>query len=49
MAPTFADVVPLKQLASHQYSIFLDNDWSIGIGQLDSATLVGLCCCCNCC
>jgi hypothetical protein len=33
MAPTFADVVPIKQLSSHKYTIPLETEWCIGTGQ----------------
>lgn len=32
MAPTFADVVPVKQLTSHQYTLNLEDEWCIGTG-----------------
>ncbi|OAL28137.1 hypothetical protein AYO20_09556 [Fonsecaea nubica] len=28
--PTFADVLPIKQLSSHQYTLTLENEWCIG-------------------
>ncbi|OAP62337.1 hypothetical protein AYL99_04540 [Fonsecaea erecta] len=28
--PTFADVLPIKQLSSHQYALTLENEWCIG-------------------
>ncbi|KIX07133.1 uncharacterized protein Z518_05110 [Rhinocladiella mackenziei CBS 650.93] len=30
MAPTFADVVPIKQLSSHEYTIHLKDEWCVG-------------------
>ncbi|KIW12385.1 hypothetical protein PV08_09662 [Exophiala spinifera] len=30
MAPTFADVVPIKQISSHQYTLTLEDEWCIG-------------------
>ncbi|KEF53856.1 uncharacterized protein A1O9_10258 [Exophiala aquamarina CBS 119918] len=44
MAPTFADVVPIKRISSHQYSISLEHEWCIGTvpngGYVTSAFLV---------
>ncbi|KAK5195219.1 hypothetical protein LTR96_002779 [Exophiala xenobiotica] len=44
MAPTFADVVPIKQVSSHQYTLTLENEWCIGTvpngGYVTSAFLV---------
>ncbi|KIX95999.1 uncharacterized protein Z520_08254 [Fonsecaea multimorphosa CBS 102226] len=28
--PTFADILPIKQLSSHQYAVTLENEWCIG-------------------
>ncbi|EXJ79125.1 hypothetical protein A1O3_08626 [Capronia epimyces CBS 606.96] len=43
-APTFADVLPVKQLSSHQYTVALENEWCIGTvpngGYVTSAFLV---------
>ncbi|OCT46578.1 alpha,alpha-trehalose-phosphate synthase (UDP-forming) [Cladophialophora carrionii] len=42
--PTFADVLPIKQLSSHQYALTLENEWCIGTvpngGYVTSAFLV---------
>ncbi|EXJ96320.1 hypothetical protein A1O1_01446 [Capronia coronata CBS 617.96] len=44
MAPTFADVLPVKQLSSHKYTVSLENEWCIGTvpngGYVTSAFLV---------
>ncbi|KAJ9627554.1 uncharacterized protein PV06_05894 [Exophiala oligosperma] len=44
MAPTFADVVPVKQISSHQYTLTLEDGWCIGTvpngGYVTSAFLV---------
>ena len=33
MAPTFADVLPIKRLSSHTYSVVLEEAWAIGAGE----------------
>lgn len=29
---TFAEILPVKQLRSHEYSVNLEDDWCIGTG-----------------
>src|ERR1700761_834478 len=31
--PTFADVLPVKQLSSHKYALTLEDEWCIGTGK----------------
>ncbi|KAJ9602541.1 hypothetical protein H2200_013084 [Cladophialophora chaetospira] len=42
--PSFADVLPIKQISSHQYSLDLENEWCIGTvpngGYVTSAFLI---------
>lgn len=39
--PTFADVLPVKQLSSHKYALTLEDEWCIGTGKW-SHTFIGL-------
>lgn len=40
---TFADVLPVKQLESHKYSVNLEHEWCIGTGKKPAIVGVMLC------
>lgn len=40
---TFAEILPVKQLESHKYSVNLEDDWCIGTGKNYEGELDNMC------